>query len=86
MIKHARASAQIFLLAALTLTAGSATAAGDAALLKDLTSVILLLGLPCGQVVSAKRISDNDHVAVCSNGTRYRVFVNAEGRVVAEKQ
>ena len=84
MIKHARASAQIFLLA--VLSAGSATAAQDAALLKDLTSVILLLGLPCGQVVSATRIADNDHVAVCSNGTRYRVFVNAEGRVVAEKQ
>ena len=84
MIKHARASALIFLLA--VLSAGSATAAQDAALLKDLTSVILLLGLPCGQVVSAERISDNDHVAVCSNGTRYRVFVNAEGRVVAEKQ
>ena len=84
MIKHARASALIFLLA--VLSAGSATAAQDAALLKDLTSVILLLGLPCGQVVSATRIADNDHVAVCSNGTRYRVFVNAEGRVVAEKQ
>lgn len=84
MLKHARASALIFLLA--VLSAGSATAAQDAALLKDLTSVILLLGLPCGQVVSATRIADNDHVAVCSNGTRYRVFVNAEGRVVAEKQ
>jgi len=84
MIKPAHAPALFFLLSALA--AGPATAAGDPALLKDLTSVILLLGLPCGQVVSATRLADNDHVATCSNGTRYRVFVNQDGRVVAEKQ
>ena len=84
MINPARAPALFFLLSALA--TGPATAAGDPALLKDLTSVILLLGLPCGQVVSATRLADNDHVATCSNGTRYRVFVNQDGRVVAEKQ
>ena len=61
-------------------------AADDAALLKDLTSVIALLGLPCGQVVSATRLKDNDHIATCRDGNRYRVFINAEGRVVAQKQ
>lgn len=61
-------------------------AADDAALLKDLTSVIALLGLPCGRVVSATPIKDNDHIATCQDGNRYRVFVNAEGRVVARKQ
>ncbi len=61
-------------------------AADDAALLKDLTSVIALLGLPCGQVVSAVRLSDNDHIASCQDGHRYRVFINAEGRVVAQSQ
>jgi hypothetical protein len=59
--------------------------AQDNALLKDLTSVIVLLGLPCGQVVSAKKQADNDHIASCKNGMRYRVFVNAAGRVVAQK-
>jgi len=63
-----------------------AIAADDPALLKDLTSVIALLGLPCGQVVAATRLGDNDHVATCENGMRYRVFLNAEGRVVAQKQ
>ena len=58
----------------------------DEALLKDLTAVIALLGLPCGQVVRATRLKDDDHVATCKDGNRYRVFVNAEGRVVAEKQ
>ncbi len=61
-------------------------AADEIALLKDLSSVIALLGLPCGQVVSATRQKDNDHVAKCKDGNRYRVFINAEGRVVAQKQ
>ena len=61
-------------------------AANDAALLKDMTAVIALLGLPCGQAVSAVRQGDNDHLVTCKDGSRYRVFVNAEGRVVAQKQ
>ena len=66
--------------------AAPAFAADDAALFKDLTSVIALLGLPCGQVVSATQQKENDHVATCKDGNRYHVFVNAEGRVVAQKQ
>ena len=84
MITPARALALIFPLAALF--AGPSLAAEDAALLKDLTSVIMLLGMPCGQVVSARRQADNDHIATCKSGHRYRVFVNPEGRVVAQKQ
>ena len=81
MITRARASASIFSLAALL--AGPLPAAEGVTLLKDLTSVIMLLGLPCDQVVSAKRQAENDHIASCKNGNRYRVFVNAQGRVVA---
>ena len=84
MITRPRASALIVSFAALF--AGPSPAAEDAALLKDLTAVIVLLGLPCGQVVSARRQADNDHIATCRDGNRYRVFVNAEGRVVAQKQ
>ena len=69
-----------------TFFGGPSRAADDVSLLKDLTSVIALLGLPCGQVVGATRLKDNDHIATCQDGNRYRVFVNAEGRVVAEKQ
>ena len=61
-------------------------AADDPALLKDLTSVVALLGVPCGQVISATRVKDNDHIVTCQDGNRYHVFVNAEGRVVAQKQ
>ena len=84
MTARSWASALTFPLAALC--AGPSPAAENAALLKDLTSVIALLGLPCGQVVSARRQADNDHIASCKNGYRYRVFVNPEGRVVAQKQ
>lgn len=51
---------------------------------KDLTSVIMLLGLPCGKVASATRQAANDYLALCADGHRYRVFVNPAGRVVAE--
>jgi hypothetical protein len=84
LIKRARASALIFSLAALF--AGPSPAAEGVTLLKDLTSVFMLLGAPCGQVVSAKQQADNDHIATCRNGNRYRVFVNDAGRVVAQKQ
>ena len=61
-------------------------AADDAATRKDLTAVIALHGLPCGEVVSVKTQGDNDHIATCKDGNRYHVFLNSTGRVVAEKQ
>ena len=61
-------------------------AADDVSITRDLTSVIALLGLPCGRVVSVVKKGDNDHIASCENGNRYRIFLNAAGRVVAEKQ
>ena len=53
---------------------------------KDLTAVIALQGMPCGQVVSAKKQGENDYIATCKDGNRYRVFQNAEGRVIVEKK
>jgi hypothetical protein len=61
-------------------------AADDVSLSKDLTAVIALQGLPCGQVVSVKQQGDNDYIASCRDGNRYHVFVNAAGRVIAQKQ
>ena len=68
------------------LFANLSLAAEDPAVLKDLTSVIALQGLPCGQVVTATKQGDNDYVVSCQGGNRYRVFVNAQGRVVVQKQ
>jgi hypothetical protein len=58
----------------------------DEAAAKDMTAVIALQGLPCGQVVRAEKKGDNDYLASCADGNRYRVTVNAEGRVVVVKQ
>ena len=68
------------------LSAGPSLAADDPSVLKDLTAVIALQGLPCGQVVSIVRQGENDYIASCQDGHRYRVFVNSQGRVVVEKQ
>ena len=68
------------------LMAGPAVAQESAAVLKDLTAVIALQGLPCGQVVGASKQGANDYLASCQDGNRYRVFTNAQGRVVVQKQ
>ena len=58
---------------------------GDVSVTRDLTAVIALQGLPCGNVVSATQQGEDDYMASCENGSRYRVFVNADGRVIVEK-
>lgn len=73
----------------LALTAGAVAPVAEAAnpptVNQDLAAVIALNGQPCGQVVSVQRLGDNDYIASCSNGSRYRVFVK-EGRVTVQKQ
>jgi hypothetical protein len=51
---------------------------------QDLTAVIALNGKPCGKVVSAIKRGENDYVATCEDGNRYRVRVE-NGRVIVEK-
>jgi len=69
--------------AALIASAGSALAQdiSDAA---DLTAVIALNGKPCGKVTSSVKRGENDFLATCEDGNRYRVYVK-DGRVVVEK-
>ena len=78
-----------FVPAALLLASAIATpiiAADDAAQRKDLTAVIALQGLPCGEVVAFVAKGENDFIASCKDGNRYRVYVNAQGRVIVQKQ
>lgn len=79
---HRLVAASLLVCAAITPT----RAAESSALTKDLTASISLLGLPCGQVVNVSSQNDKDHLATCSDGNRYRVYVNAQGRVTAEKR
>lgn len=60
-------------------------AADDEELKKDLTAVIALNGLPCGEVIAVKVLAENDYAASCKDGNKYHVFMNEAGRVVVEK-
>ena len=73
------------LCAALAISSGACLAADDPKQLQDLTAVIALNGKPCGEVVSYTVQADNDYVATCKDGNRYRVHVS-DGRVVVEKR
>ena len=57
----------------------------DEALKKDLTAVIALQGLPCGEVVAVKTQAENDYAVSCKDKNKYRVYLNAAGRVIVEK-
>ena len=82
---NTRVKGWVLIVVTATLFAGPSIAADDASVLKDLTAVIALQGLPCGQVVSVARQGDNDYIASCQDGNRYRTFVNSQGRVVVQK-
>jgi hypothetical protein len=62
-----------------------ALAADDPKQRQDLAAVIALQGKPCGEVVSYVAQGDNDFLATCKDGNRYRVYVK-DGRVIVEKK
>jgi hypothetical protein len=71
---------------ALSAGANRLLAADEASMVKDLKVTIALQGLPCDEVTDARRQGDSDYLAICRDGHRYHVFVNAQGRVIVEKQ
>jgi hypothetical protein len=60
--------------------------ANDSAIGKDLKATIVLQGQPCDQIASTKRNADSDYLVSCKDGNRYHIFVNAQGRVIVDKQ
>jgi len=68
----------------LALVAVPSFAQDEEALKKDLTAVVALHGLPCGQVVAVKEQAQMDYAVTCKDGHLYRVYLNAAGRVVVE--
>jgi len=61
-------------------------AADDEALKKDLTAVIALQGLPCGEVVAVTVQAERDFAVTCKDANKYRVYLNDAGRVVVDKR
>ena len=52
---------------------------------QDLKAAIALQGFPCDRVIDSKRNADSDYTATCKDGNRYRIYVDATGRVVVKK-
>ena len=67
-------------------TIGIALAPNDAKIREDLGTVITLQGKPCDEVVSIDRLGDDEYVATCNSGDRYRVYVGTGDRVIVEKR
>lgn len=78
---HARS---MFLFSALLGATAPVTAEGPSSG-EDLKATIALHGFPCDRVIDSKRNADSDYTASCKDGNRYRVFVDAGGRVVVKK-
>ena len=70
----------------LALFAAPSFAAEDEALKKDLTAVIALQGLPCGEVVNVIVQAESDFAVTCKDANKYRVYLNADGRVIVDKR
>jgi hypothetical protein len=70
---------------AAVLLAGAPAFGADSAFSNDLKATIALQGMPCDQIIEAKRNADSDYTATCKDGNRYHVFVNPKGRVVVQK-
>ena len=84
MNRHTAVFAQS--LVVMALFAAPALAADDEALKKDLTAVIALQGLPCGEVVDVTAQAEMDYAVTCKDTNKYRVYLNAAGRVVVDKR
>jgi hypothetical protein len=67
-------------LVVLALFAVPSFAQDEEAIKKDLTTVIALQGLPCGQVVAVEEKAESDYDVSCKDGHLYRVYLNAAGR------
>ena len=65
--------------------AGPALAVDEEELKKDLTAVIALQGLPCGEVVTVTVQAEDDYAVSCKDDNKYHVYLNATGRVIVEK-
>jgi len=79
-----RTSVLTLTLFVLALFAQPLFAQDDEALKKDLTAVIALHALPCGQVVAVQVQAENDFAVSCKDGNMYRVYLNEAGRVLVE--
>lgn len=74
------------LLAAAPLAAEPPEPGGAVSTAQDLQAVLALRGLPCRAVDSHERLGPADYAVRCRDGERYRIHVDADGRVQVKRQ
>lgn len=65
--------------------AAAVDAGGDVTVARDLLAVLELRAKSCGAIASHERLGEGDYRVRCSNGKRYRIYVQGE-RVVVEEE
>lgn len=78
---------QVLLAAALSAAVGLAGAQENGiSTREDLETVLALKRMPCDGITDLQRQDENDYLVTCSDGHRYRIYIDAEDRVVVEER
>jgi len=56
----------------------------DATVRKDLLTVLALKGKPCREIITLQRQGENDYLVTCKDGSKYRIYIDAQDRVLVE--
>jgi hypothetical protein len=56
----------------------------DTKVKKDLKTVLALQGKSCNEIESLETLAENDYLVTCKDGNRYRIWIDADDRVVIE--
>lgn len=56
----------------------------DVTVKKDLFALLALKGKPCGEITQLQKQGENDYLVTCKNGSRYRIYIDAQDRVQVE--
>ncbi len=59
---------------------------GDAKVRKDLKTVLALQGKACDEITTLKNLGENDYLVSCKDGHRYRIWIDANDRVIIEER
>ena len=76
------------LLLLLSLAIGTSSVAiaqdSDAKVKKDLKTVLALQGKTCNDIDRLESLGENDYLVTCKDGNRYRIWIDADDRVIVE--
>ena len=56
----------------------------DAKVKKDLKTVLALQGKTCNDIDRLESLGENDYLVTCKDGNRYRIWIDADDRVIVE--